>query len=64
MFFVLIWAFLVTLISVGFAVLCARLAKSKGLDHPILWGVVGFFLNVVALAIILIVPRRKELSIE
>ena len=62
MVYVLIFAFLVTLISLGFAVLCARLAKSRGIDHPILWGIVGFFFNVLALAVLLILPQRKELS--
>lgn len=51
--------FLVVLISLGFAGLCARLAKSRGRD-PIIWGILGFFFNVLAVAALLIISKRKE----
>ena len=51
--------FLVVLILLGFAGLCAWLAKSRGRD-PIIWGILGFFFNVLALAALLIIPERKE----
>ncbi len=51
--------FLAVLISLGFARLCAWLAKSRGRD-PIIWGILGFFFNVLALAALLIIPKGKE----
>lgn len=44
-------------LSIALAWICASLAKSKGRNN-ILWGILGFFFNVFALVIILLLPRK------
>lgn len=47
------------LIPLGFAVLCAKIAKSRGRD-PILYGILGFFFSVLVLTLLLIFPERQD----
>ena len=63
MAYVMMTMFITALIALVFAVLCAWLAKSRGRD-PIGWGILGFFFNVVALALLLIMTGGKKLSVE
>ena len=44
-------------IAVAFAVICNRIAVRKG-RGPILWAVLGFFFPLIALIIILLLPRK------
>jgi hypothetical protein len=38
---------------------CSVVARNKGLD-PLLWGVAGFFFNVLTLAYLLTIPARRR----
>ena len=44
-------------IAVAFAVVCNRIAVRKG-RGPILWAVLGFFFPLIALIVILLLPRK------
>lgn len=46
-------------ITLGFAGLCAWLARAKGRD-AIVWGILGFFFSVLALIVLLIIPKRTK----
>ncbi len=45
-------------IGIVFAVVCNRIAVSKG-RGPILWAILGFFFSLISLIIILVLPRKN-----
>ncbi|MGH3042619.1 MAG: hypothetical protein ACRDNG_12940 [Gaiellaceae bacterium] len=52
------WLWLISLaIAIVVAVLCYRIAESKG-RSGVLWGILGFILPIVALIIILVLPGK------
>ena len=44
-------------IAIAFAYICHRIAVGKG-RGPVLWAVLGFFFPLIALIIILVLPRK------
>ncbi len=49
---VIIWV----VVAVAIAFLCANIASKKG-RSPALWGILGFVIPVIALILILVLPR-------
>ena len=47
-------------IAIIFAIICHRIAVSKG-RGPILWAVLGFFFPLIALIVIALLPRKTPM---
>jgi hypothetical protein len=46
------------IIAILIAYACASIARSKG-RSPVVWGILGFFFTLIALVIIVLLPRRN-----
>lgn len=55
------WSIVGIAIAVVFAIICNRIAVSKG-RGPVLWAILGFLFPLIALIIILILPRKHAVA--
>lgn len=45
------------IVDLAFAFGCSRIAATKG-RGPIVWAILGFLFSIIALIVVLILPRR------
>lgn len=49
------------LLAIILAVACSTIARGKG-RGPVVWAILGFFFGIIALVIILVLPRRDRVA--
>jgi hypothetical protein len=49
------------IVSLVFAFACSAIAGSKGRGR-VLWGILGFFLSLITLIVVLIMPKKHRSS--